>query len=424
MNSLSFNKTILLCDKQFIDNTYHDQVDKLKAQFYGIVCEDISTLKLCDDKNKCVYICGDIDIILKCDIFSAILDASQNTQFTIIKEFTHIKEFTQFIKNKYELVTLGEIPINIHNVGVMFRNLFPTKTNYFSSITKEHDFQVLSASNKSSSAHRKGIYLTPITKTDDELKFNLLRCSTTLSGGSDNFRDTDKDIVKKVNNIKKYIFDKDVTFNHVLAQVYHNFTDGTKDRKAKIKSHSDKTKDMPKEGLIAFCTFYDVSKLAKDKQLIKNKDNEYDICYKKTSALTKLRFKLKECVKDTSLTKNFDIILYPNSVFMMSLETNRLYTHEISPSLLPSDKILTRIGYVVRCSTTEASYKDNKTYILEREHDHKSINNKYIKLSELTAEDFIKLKKKYAIENLTTETPDYSHIYFSMNKGDYIRPIY
>jgi len=59
--------------------------------------------------------------------------------------------------------------------------------------------------------------------------------------------------------------------------------------------------------------------------------------------------------------------LYPNSVFIMSLEMNRLYTHEISPSHLPMDLIPLRLGYVIRCSKTKAIYKDNKTYIINND---------------------------------------------------------
>lgn len=61
---------------------------------------------------------------------------------------------------------------------------------------------------------------------------------------------------------------------------------------------------------------------------------------------------------------NFDITLYPNSVFVMSLDMNRLYTHEIIPSILPIDRIPTRMGYVIRCSKTNAIFKNEQTYII------------------------------------------------------------
>ena len=54
-------------------------------------------------------------------------------------------------------------------------------------------------------------------------------------------------------------------------------------------------------------------------------------------------------------------------MFIMSLEMNRLYTHEICPSCLPMDLIPLRLGYVIRCSKTKAIYKENQTYIIDND---------------------------------------------------------
>jgi hypothetical protein len=105
---------------------------------------------------------------------------------------------------------------------------------------------------------------------------------------------------------------------------------------------------MPRNALMAFCTFYKnyqgndflPEELTKFK---KSQDDIFDYVYKSTSVLTHLRFRLKNMVEDETLTKHFDVILYPNSVFLMSLNTNRLYTHEIIPSTLPVDSIPTRL---------------------------------------------------------------------------------
>src|SRR4029079_302177 len=126
------------------------------------------------------------------------------------------------------------------------------------------------------------------------------------------------------------------------------------EKKAKIKKHSDKTKDMPLNGLIVFCTFY--KDHLNNKNIQKSKNDAFDYCYKDTSVLTRLRFELKKTVNNSNLKRKFDVILYPNSVFIMSLSTNRLYTHEIVPSTLPIDMIPTRMGYVVRCSKMDAIY--------------------------------------------------------------------
>ena len=199
----------------------------------------------------------------------------------------------------------------------------------------------------------------------------------------------------------RYFFQEKTELNHVLAQIYENKKiiegDKTYERKGKIKDHSDKTKDMPRNGLMAFCTFYN--------------DNK-----KHTEAeLTRIRFRLKPTVIDERLNKKFDIVLYPNSVFIMSLSSNRLYTHEVIPSILPIDKIPIRMGYVIRCSKTEAVYKEEQTYIVE--------DDNYIKLEEADIDGIKRLKEFYFRENMSEEVIDYDKFYFSLNNGDYQKPI-
>lgn len=112
------------------------------------------------------------------------------------------------------------------------------------------------------------------------------------------------------------------------------------------QAHADKTKDMPTNGLMAFCTFYDDLS-----HLTPLADDPFDlgVPFKKKvcSALTKLRFRLKDCVAQRAgcmLAKQFDVPLYPNSVFFMPLSTNRLYTHEICPAeFVTADKLPTRL---------------------------------------------------------------------------------
>lgn len=159
-----------------------------------------------------------------------------------------------------------------------------------------------------------------------------------------------------------------------------------------------------------FCTFY------KDLNNLKRSDNDYfDYQYKNVSVLTKMRFQLKTGVTDTNLVKQFDITLYPNSMFIMPLSTNRLYTHEIRPSCLPIDMIPTRMGYVARCSKTEAIFRNDHTYIIDVE--------KYVKLEEASVKNIEELKDLYYKENMGTEIVEYEDIFFSMNNGDYKQPI-
>ncbi len=106
--------------------------------------------------------------------------------------------------------------------------------------------------------------------------------------------------------------------------------------------------------------------------------------------------------------------LYPHSAFFVSLETNRLYTHEIIPSILPVGKIPMRMGYVIRCSNSEAVFKDGHTH-LKREND-------LVKLRDCVNDDITELKKLYYKENTQDDPMVYPEINFSLNNGDYKEP--
>ena len=396
-NSLLQDKHILICldvEKKDATNTHFNY---LKNNFCGIILTEIDNSFL-PESDVIIYLCGNIN-----QIYDTVKYIRLKTIY-VVKEFS--TNYDPSCEN-YTVIDVGQVPINVHNVGIYFRKLFNCN-DYFNMIKNEHDFQTLTESNKPNNALRKGIYLSKVEANSDELQYNLLRCSSNFNGPTDNFRNTDNFIIDQLNNISQNFFRENVEFNHVLAQIYEN-NDG---KKAKIKAHSDKTKDMPKNGLIAFCTFYDNK--PRDKKIQKSKTDMFDYCYNETSVLTKLYFKLKDTVEDQNLTKEFSIILYPNSVFLIPLLTNRLYTHEIRPSMLPIDKINVRMGYVVRCSKTKAIFKDNQTYINE--------NGEYTKLVEVNNDDLRRLRSLYFEENTTDKIINYGNINFSMNHGDQLRP--
>jgi hypothetical protein len=311
--------------------------------------------------------------------------------------------------------TLGRVPILVHGVGVYYRRFFDLDLDLFNRISTEHAFQSLTESNKPGKAHRTGIYLTPVTQDGEQLHFHLLRCSTNLSGPTENFRATDRYIVDALNQEAASIFEHQAPLNHVLAQIYHN-TPAAADRKqskAKISAHADKTKDMPVNGIMVFCTFYDrldrLTPLEKD---------AFDYGYQGTSGLTKLHFRLKDAIAKRSegtLPHQFTLTLYPNSAFFMPLSTNRLYTHEIRSSMLDAELLPTRLGYVVRCSGTEAVHKHGDTFLKR--------DRELVKLEPPTIEGIDELRKLYAHENNTPAFIDYGDRFlFSMNAGDYLAP--
>lgn len=422
-NTLLNKKHILLYNKEQILSSWDKDLNYIKKNFCGNVFTDVITY----NNYKCtpdtiIYLCGNID-----ELFDQINFDNNIKIVNIIKQVSSdYGAVNTHRDNKFYLVNLGEVPINVYNVGVHFRKFFNSDKDYYNKIVNEHQFQSLTESNKPNNALRKGIYLTKVEEeNNDEIKYKLLRCSSNFNGPTDNFRDTDNFIINKVNNISQSFFEDNVELNHVLAQTYHNSIEFNgkinKERKAKIKEHSDKTKDMPKTALIAFCSFYkdylnDNFNDNKLKLVNKSIDDPYDYSYNKNaSVLTKLRFRLKKNITDKKLKKNFDVILYPNSVFLISLLTNRLYTHEIIPPKLSVDKIPTRMGYVIRCSNTDVVYKDNKTYIVK--------DGKYIKLENPTLETIKELRKLYFIENTTIDKVYYDNIYFSLNNGDYTKPL-
>lgn len=403
-NRISKDKNILLVLQD--DRETNAELDKLVDKFCGKVVTSLSE----DQANRSdirLYVCGDINRLK--EAYSPLY---------IIKELSI--NYENYTDETARIITLGEVPIIIHNAGVYFRSLF-TDDDYFSKVKSEHVFQELTESTKQSKALRKGIYLTNITKEEMEggnaiLHFRLLRCSSNLTGPTDNFRATDHKIINVLNEYVKHVFEREIEMNHVLVHIYENRkkADGTeKEVKSKIKAHSDKTKDMPKDGIIAFCTFYDNSTC---EHLKRSNTDHYDWCYKQTSGLTKLHFKLKSTVNDNTLGKEFSITLYPNSVFLIPLSTNRLYTHEIRPSILNVDKIQTRMGYVVRCSNLEASYMNNQTYIKE--------NTTLIRLEKIAPDLENELRSSYYEENTSEKMMKYGKIHFSMNLGDYEKPIY
>ncbi|MFI9743531.1 hypothetical protein [Streptomyces sp. NPDC052494] len=359
-----------------------------------------------DLTQKTVYLCGDISGI-------SVSQLEHAARVFVVRELSH--GYRDDVDTPWTLVDLGRVPLRVHGAGVYYRRFFGLDADHFGRISAEHAFQSLTESTKPGAAHRSGIYLTPVTRTGDELHFRLLRCSTNLSGPTEGFRPTDTDIVDDLNREAAAVFRDHAPLNHVLAQIYHNTlaTAERKQSKAKISSHADKTKDMPVNGVMAFCTFYDrldgLQPLAGD---------GFDYGVKGVSGLTRLHFRLKEPTEGrdgVALPAQFSLTLYPGSVFFMPLSTNRLYTHEIRPSALDAESLPTRLGYVVRCSSAEAVHKNDQTFL--------KLAGDLVKLGPPTPDGMDELRRLYAEENRTSSFIDYGDRFlFSMNTGDYLAP--
>ncbi|MEU6865323.1 hypothetical protein ABZ924_18935 [Streptomyces sp. NPDC046876] len=383
------------------------QDDDLIRDFFGstITPEDLAS-GAPDLAQKTVYLCGDIS-----GIDARQLQAADRV--FVVRELSH--GYREHVDEPWALVDAGRVPLRVHGVGVYYRRFFGLGADHFGRIRAEHEFQSLTESTKPGTAHRSGIYLTPVTRNGDELHFRLLRCSTNLSGPTETFRPTDTRIVEALNREAAAVFRNQAPLNHVLAQIYHNTlaTAERKQSKAKIAAHADKTKDMPANGIMAFCTFYDgldkLQPLAED---------PFDHGMKGVSGLTGLRFRLKEPTEGrdgVALPAQFTLTLHPGSVFFMPLSTNRLYTHEIRPSTLDAALLPTRLGYVVRCSNAEAVHKNGRTFL-------KAAGDP-VELEPPTPAGMDELRRLYAEENRTSSFIDYGDDFlFSMNRGDYLAP--
>lgn len=379
------------------------ELDALARSFCGEVARSLHGHDLRAIKQ--IYVCGDLRLLV---------DPPYGVR--VIRELsTHIELKPQSAVE----VGLGQTPVLVNGVGVFYRRLFD-EDDLFVKIAREHAFQQLTESTKASKALRTGIYLTQVeqeltSEARERLHFRLLRCSSNLSGPTDNLRQTDLLIMDAINQAARETFAQETSLNHVLAQIYENHKDedGPRERKAKISAHSDKTKDMREDGLIAFCTFYDPAGFT---QLRPSALDPFDWCYQKTSGLTRLHFKRKPTVDDPALVEEFCVTLYPNSVFIIPLSTNRLYTHEIRPSLLNIDRIPTRMGYVARSSKAEAVFMDGQTYLKQ--------DDGLIKLEPMTAQTLAELRASYHQENRSDEVMRYGEVHFSMNAGDYQKPLY
>ncbi|MBP2580254.1 hypothetical protein J3A78_000732 [Streptomyces sp. PvR006] len=358
--------------------------------------------------GRSVYLCGDVSGISSGQLRSA-------ARVFLIRELASGDHGN--VGAPWSPVGLGRAPVRVHGAGVYYRRFFEPDADHFGRIGAEHAFQSLTESTKPGTAHRSGIYLTPVTRDGDALRFRLLRCSTNFSGPTETFRPTDTDIVEALNREASAVFRNQAPLNHVLAQIYHNTlaTAERKQSKARISAHADKTKDMPVNGVMAFCTFYEgldrLQPLA---------DDPFDHGVKGVSGLTRLRFRLKEQTSErdgaaSALPSRFTVTLYPGSVFFMPLSTNRLYTHEIRPSSLDAELLPTRLGYVVRCSSTEAVHRNGHTFL--------EAGGDLVPMEPPTEDGMNELRRLYAEENSTSSFVDYGDRFlFSMNTGDYLAP--
>ncbi len=150
----------------------------------------------------------------------------------------------------------------------------------------------------------------------------------------------------------------------------------------------------------------------------------FDLQHRGISVLTRLRFRLKRDIADTcTRPREFDVVLYPNSVFLMPLSTNRLYTHEVVPSVFPPEVLPVRLAYTLRCSNRVAVHRGGRTYFA---HSSDGIGE-MVPMEDVQEQSAAVLQQLFAEENLTSRRIRYNEDdavwNFSFSRGDYMRPL-
>ncbi|EME46243.1 hypothetical protein DOTSEDRAFT_32894 [Dothistroma septosporum NZE10] len=257
---------LLVCYQVQVTGQLLGELDYLTSRFCGCVfhldddgLQNLSPLSA--DGN--IYFCGDAAAMRG-------VPRTTDTKARIVRELC---TNTSKDSEHFDYVSLGEVPLNFHNLAVYDRSCLDSSKDYFHDLQAKHQVQKLTESNK---------------------EFNLLGYSSNLEGPTLAFAEEDRQIMARVRVLANENFELLPSLNRVLAQVHKNSmtvnsANKTKEHKASIKSHSDKTKDMPVNGVIAFCTFY-----SPDRSTYKaNVNDRFDRCYKNQSVLTRIRFKSK-----------------------------------------------------------------------------------------------------------------------------------
>lgn len=181
---------------------------------------------------------------------------------------------------------------------------------------------------------------------------------------------------------------------------------------------------MPRNALMAFCTFYQHFQKGRftDPKLSHcdhSPIDPFDFVSRSTSVLTRLRFVRKSDLASkpeaVSMPDKFDLVLYPNSMFLMSLTGNRCYTHEIIPSCLPVAILPTRLGYILRCSKTVGMHVHGVAHII--------VDKEEKEIKQPTDAAMKEIKGLYFAENATSSVITYPSLICSLNSGDYKKPV-
>ena len=157
---MSINDNLLLKDKHVLlyDNMDENLLfESIKNNFCGKVLTTLNDYIYTE--STLLYLCGNINKIY----LNNKLDQYNFTEILIINELSHNIDINMI---NYTLISINEVPLNIHNVGIFFKNMFSLDKNYF----KLDDIKRIAGT---SAGALLGTFLAVGYKLDDILNLSL-----------------------------------------------------------------------------------------------------------------------------------------------------------------------------------------------------------------------------------------------------------
>ena len=131
-SSLLTSKHILICTY----DKFSPELDYLLENFCGIVLRTTIVNDIYHkEPDRNIYLCGNADVN-----YDQVVGNIEFKTFYVIRQFSHNYDEAH---THYKCIDIGNVPVNIYNVGVYFRRLFGiSDRDYFDLIQSEHKFQI------------------------------------------------------------------------------------------------------------------------------------------------------------------------------------------------------------------------------------------------------------------------------------------
>jgi len=122
------DKHVLVCldeDLTDLNPKLIRELEYIKKNFCGLVYSNITDLnnliRTSDVSDRSFYLC--------CGSHCCALKTMKTNQIFIIRELIDSRTDPQ--PSGYKLISIGQVPLNVHNQGVFFKNFFDSDKDYF-----------------------------------------------------------------------------------------------------------------------------------------------------------------------------------------------------------------------------------------------------------------------------------------------------